>query len=87
MTLIKVKLEKFEIKQFDLHISQNVSTMYNFLFLGVRFSLAESQVKGGGIVVLSVDGKEGTVCGNGWSNLDAQVFCRQSGYVTGLSYT
>lgn len=70
-----------------LHILVKIYLQCTFLFLGVRFSLADNQAKGGGIVVLSVDGKEGTICGDGWSNLDAQVFCRQIGYVTGLFYT
>ena len=56
-------------------------------FSGVRFSLADGKAENGGLVVVSVDGNEGTVCAEGWSELDAQVFCRQIGYVTGISYS
>jgi hypothetical protein len=56
------------------------------------FSVLAPQVKlqdGGenfGRVVIDVDGKESTVCDTTWGQAEAEVVCRELGFVSGENY-
>ena len=42
--------------------------------------LVATQSEGTGLVQVCLDGSWTYVCGNGWSNVDAGIACRQLGY-------
>ena len=37
-----------------------------------------------GLVIVTIDGTDGMICGDGWSLTNAEVVCRQLGYATAL---
>ena len=65
-------------------IDETTVTYCNLCNVGVcqpgTIQLVATQSEGTGLVQVCLDGSWTYVCGNGWSNVDAGIACRQLGY-------